>query len=504
MINIFRKNQRGLMLVVAVLTIVAFIFLYNTSQLDELATTRNPVVYGRTLTPGAIDRQVKNYQLTLALGQFDLARKLGGTGSDQQAALEEFVWNLIVLQHQAGVLGVRPTDGEVAERIKSLPVFQTSGQFDPVKYAAFLREQLAPRGFTERQLEEVMRDSLRLEKISAIVEAPAAAGEREVRDAARVLQPVTGGFVRFDGAVAAAAVKVDPAEVEAYYERNKAGMNTKESRAVRYVVFELPADAKLEGSAKTEALQGLTDRAIRFADSLGGSPLADAAATAGLKVASTPAFERSGTVAGEPVADDAQRKLIADLAPPAFLLPSVGATSDVIQSGESLYVAELAGLNPVRQMTLAEASPAIESRLRMVKADESLRASAAKAIPALREAVAAGKPFAEAATAAGLASEPLANLSPMSESLTPVQRAAISRTLSLKDGEVSGYEQAPGGGMCVYLQSRGALPEAEFAEKRAEIVDGILENKRSLLFSEWLRVSREAAKISVPTGQRRG
>jgi hypothetical protein len=499
MIAIFRKNQRGLMLAVAVLTIVAFIFLYNTSQLDELASTRNPTIYGQALKPGEIDRQVKNYQLTLALGQFELMQKLGGGAADQASALTDFVWNLLILQHQARVLGVQPTDDEVAARIKALTVFQTEGQFDPGKYAAFVREQLAPRGFTERQLEEVMRDSLRLEKISAIVEAPAAAGDQELRDAARVLQPVTGSFIRFDAA--ATGVQVDPSEVAAYFERNQANLNAKETRAVRYVVFSLPAEPKLEGRAKVEALQKLTEQAIKFSDSLGSSPIAGAAEAAGLKVLTTPAFDRSGNSNATPAAGDAERKLLADLAPPSFLLPAVGRATDVIQSGEALYVAELSEIHPARPLTLAEAAPQIEARLRQTKAEAAMRASAGQKIQSLREALGSGKAFAAAAVAAGLKAEPIEKLSPMSEALTPEQRLVISTTLSLKDGEISGFEPAPWGGVCVYLQARGPLADADFAAKRSEIRSGLLENKRNLLFAEWLRVCREEAKISMPGGR---
>ncbi|MEI6072968.1 MAG: SurA N-terminal domain-containing protein [Verrucomicrobiae bacterium] len=502
MIAILRKNQRGLMLVVAVLTIVAFIFLYNTSQLDELASTRNPTIYGQRMSPGTIDRQVKNYQLTLALGQFDLMQKLGGNGADQSAALTEFVWNLLVLQHQARVLGVHPTDEEVAARIKAVPVFQTQGQFDPVKYAAFLREQLVPRGFTERQLEEVMRDSLRVEKISAVVESPAAAGELELRDAARVLQPVTGSFVRFDAAAAAAGIRLAPSEVATVFERSQASLNTKESRVVRYVAFQLPAETKLEGRAKVEELQKLTDRAIKFSDSLSTSSLAGAAAAAGLNVVTSPAFDREGNFGGTPAAGEADRTLVAGMAPPSFLLNAVGKATDVIQSGEALYVAELVEINPARPLTLAEATPLIEARLRQTKADEAIRVGAAEKIRTLREAVASGKPFDDAAKSAGLTPEPLANLSPMSESLTPEQRRVVSTTLSLKDGEISAFEPAPWGGVCVYLQSRGPLAEAEFAAKRSEIRAGLLENKRSLLFAEWLRSCREEAKITMPGGRR--
>jgi len=503
MINLFRKNQRVLMLVVAVLTIVAFIFLYNTAQLDELAATRNPTIYGQTLTPGAIDRQIKNYQLTLALGQYDLVSKLGGGGADQSMALTDFVWNLLVLQHQSRALGVQPTDADVAARIKGLPVFQTEGQFDPTKYGAFVSEQLAPRGFTERQLEEVMRDALRLDRVSAIVESPAAVGDLEVRDAARVLQPVTGGFVRFDAEAAAAAVKIEPSDISTFYDLNKENLNTRETRSVRFVAFELPKDSKLEGRAKVDALQKLAATAIAFSDALASTPFDQAAAAAGLTVKSTPAFDRKGAPVSPPQ-EAGQEAVITALAPPAFLLPAVGKASDVVESGDGLYVAELAELNPARPLTLEEATPPIEARLRQAKSAELLQSLAATKIQALREALASGKSFSEAAAAAGLQAEPLDKVAPMNEALTPEQRRALVPTLSLKDGEISGFEPAPWGGFAVYLQSRAPLADAELAEKKAEIEASLLDNKRGLLFAEWLRASREAAKISMPGGPQGG
>ncbi|MCK9588340.1 MAG: SurA N-terminal domain-containing protein [Terrimicrobiaceae bacterium] len=515
MINLFRKNQRGLMLVVAILTIVAFIFLYNTSQLDELAETRNAKIYGQALPQAAIDRQVKNFQLTLALGQYDLVSKLGGTGADQASAMSEFVWNLLVLQHQARALGVEPTDLQVADRIKAVPVFQTDNQFDPLKYSAFVRDQLAPRGFSERQLEEIMRDALRLEKIESIVASPVAVGEKEIRETARVLQPVTAEFVRFDTADAARDIRVAPEEIAGYFERNQSNLNTRETRAVRYVAFELPPGSQLEGRAKVDELQKLADRATKFTDSLANMPFDQAAASSGLTVRSTPAFDRAGTLSSatqseaetakqmqEILSKIAPKEVLAALAPPAFLLPAAGKASDVIQSGDAFYVLELSELNPARPLTLAEATPSIEARLRETKAEQALHSTAGEKIKALRAALGSGKKFAEAAGEAGLTVESLNGVAPMGDSLTPEQRRAVSATLSLKEGELSGFETAPGGGICVYLQSRGPLAETELAAKREEIRQSLLDNKRSLLFAEWLRVCREDAKISVPGNPR--
>ena len=497
------------MLVIATLTIVSFIFLYNTQQLDNLASMKNPSIYGEQLSPGAIDRQARNYQLTMALGQYDLLVKLGGTGADREASGSDFIWNLLILKHQARVFGIEPTEGQVKARIMGLPYFQTEGQFDPNKYRSFLSDKLAPLGSNERQLEEVMRDSLRLEGVAAVVESPIVVGDAEIHEAAKVLQPVNASFVRFDAAAAAAAVKVSGSEIAATYEQNRAALNSPETRTVRYVAFELPKDSKLEGKAKIEALQKLANAASAFAESLGGKSgaLQKAAEAAGLSVQATPAFDRSGSLAATEKMDIAlmiqSSGAVKELAPAAFLLNGPGKASDVIQGGDTFFVAELAELTPSRPLTLAEATPVITERLRQNSAAKGLREKADAQMKAIREAVAAGKSFDEAATQAGLKVETLDNILPMNESTTQEQRQIISATLTIRDGEISHFENAPWGGFAVFLKSRGPIDDKEFAKKKDEIQKGLVQNKKDLLFNEWLRTSRDEAKISVPRVGRR-
>ena len=201
MINILRKNQRVLMLFVAVLTIIAFIWLYNPADTGKLGATTVATIYGRKLSQADIEREVKSFQLALALGQFGLLEDLGGMAQDETRALDEFIWNRLVMQHQAKELGIEPTDSQIAGHIKAVPVFQTNGQFDPVKYKTLLLEQLGSRGFSELQLENLIRDALRVERIKAIVGAPVAVSEAEVREAARIYEKVNAQAVRFSGRV---------------------------------------------------------------------------------------------------------------------------------------------------------------------------------------------------------------------------------------------------------------------------------------------------------------
>lgn len=500
MIQVFRKNQRGLMLVVAIVTIIAFVFLYNTTQLDELASIRNPTIYGKPLTPEAIDRQVKNYQLTMALGQYDLLEKLGGTAPDQNVAVSEFVWNLLVLQHQSKNLGIAPTDDQVADRIKSIPVFQTSNQFDPLKYARFVSEQLTPRGFTERQLEEVVRDSLRLDSIAEIVESPAAMGKAELEATARIFQPITAVYAKFQNTPDDAQASPAAEEIAQFHQQNQAALITEESRTVRCAVLELPKEPKLEGKERIEALQKLADAASVITEKLaaGEADFAKAAKSVGGKVKKIAAFHRSG----EPAKSDAKRAVepaaMQAIALAAFLLARTGETSDVLQSGDAFYIVELVETNPARPLTLEESKPRIEEVLRAQKASQIFAAAANSAYNTLSTSIASGKSLEETASALKLETGKLENLVPAGESTSPEDQSLAAATLLLKDGELSKLEQAPWGAVAIQLQSRGPVDEKLFTEREDEISESILRNKRDLLFAEWLRSGREAARITMP------
>lgn len=500
MIQVFRKNQRGLMLVVAILTIVAFVFLYNTTQLDELASIRNPSIYGKPLTPEAIDRQVKNYQLTMALGQFDLLEKLGGTAPDQNVAVSEFVWNLLVLQHQSKELGIAPTDDQVANRIKTIPVFQTNNQFDPVKYAKFVSEQLTPRGFTERQLEEVVRDALRLEAIAEIVESPAAMGRDELETTARIFQPVDAVYAKFENKPDDTQAAPTDEEIAQFYQQNQAALVAEESRTVRCAILELPEEPKLEGKDKVEALQKLADAASKITEKIaaGEADLEKAAKAAGAKIKKLAAFHRSGEAAKPDAKQVLEPEVMQAIAPAAFLISVPGQTSDVLQSGDAFYIFELVETSPARPLTLEEAKPRIVENLRAQKASQIFAAAATAAYNTLSAAIASGKSLEEAADAQNLETGKLENLVPAGESTSPQDQSLAAATLLLKDGELSKLEQAPWGAFAIQLQSRGPVDEKLFTEREDEISESILRNKRDLLFAEWLRVGREAARITMP------
>jgi peptidyl-prolyl cis-trans isomerase D len=497
MITILRKNQRVLMLFVAVLTIIAFIWLYNPADTGQLGDTTVATVYGRKLSQADLEREVKNFQLALALGQFRLLEDLGGMARDEDRALDEFIWNRLVMQHQAKELGIEPTDSQIAGHIKAASVFQTNGQFDPAKYKTFLLEQLGPRGFTELQLENVIRDALRVERIKTIVSAPVAVSEAEVHEAARIFEKVNAQVVRFSLDASESAADVTEEEVKSFYEQNGPALIMPETRSVEYVKFSPPVTEKpLEGREKVDALQKVADAASAFSEQASSSSFEKAAEAAGQTIQTSPDFDRSGATPSPGNESQALGSDLKNLAPSAFLLTEKSPASDAIQSGDAFFVLKLVRVNPQRPLTMGEVRPIAVRRLGARKAEARLREKAQAALAKIRETMAAGKSFSDAAAAAGLEVQSFNDLVPSSGTLSPEEQELAAATVLMQPGQLSAMIPSSNGGFAVYLSARAPVDETALA-KKPELASRILERKRRLLFIAWLSSARDAANIKI-------
>jgi peptidyl-prolyl cis-trans isomerase D len=501
MITVFRKNQRVLMLVVAVLTIVAFVWLYNPANPEELGANNVARIYGRTVTQPQIEREFKNFQLALAMGQMDLVSDLGGISPMGEEDAVPFIFNLFVIQHEAANLGIAPTVDQIAAGIMALPVFQTSGQFDRTKYATFLSEQLGPRGFTERQLESVLRDALVVERLKEIVGAPITVGPGELRDACRVFEQVDLAVLNFD--VAGVEVPVPTEEdVEGYFTRNQATLVRPETRRIDYVSFALtPEESALTGKERTEARQKLANAAVAFVEKATEGNFATLAAENKLTLRSSPAFDKSGTVASaSQVGGTSVDQVMAEIRPlarTAFLLGPEAPISDVVESGDVFYVVRLVETTPEAPLTLEEARPQILERLAEINRDQAVREAGEAKVAAIRTDLAAGKSITDAAAATQVTVTTRNGVDPSSQTGDPENRRFALVAMNLQPGQVSNFDPTPSGGFAVFLASRTALADEEFARRSAEVRDQIARGKRDVLFATWLGAARDAANITM-------
>lgn len=498
MLTVIRKNQQFLMLVIAILTIVAFIWLYNpTDKFRKFGTNDVLSIYGKVIQQAEIDREARGYMLALGLGLTDFVRDLGGMGADEQTSFSDFILNLLIVRHEAPLLGVQPSDDEVAGVIRGLAPFQTDGVFDPAKYAAFLQEQLAPKGFTERQLEEIVRDSIKVSQLRRIITSPVAVGESQIREAARIYQPVTAQILRFerDGFSKSAAVSTE--EVAAFYTKNKEGLVSREARDISYVMVELPAaQQKLADKERTEALQKLADQIVQAGKSIRaeiqkGADFAKAAGKASLQPKKVAAVERDGSQKGKDAG------LPAAVVASAFRLQKTGELSEIVQDGNSFYIVTVEGVTPAHQLELAEVSDRIIRLLKEEKAAKALADSAGKSLEQIRSAMAAGTSFADAVRQAGVKTQQITSVTPSDAKAGQEQQSLAASTLSLREGELGPLQGAPWGAFAAYLQKRAPLTDAQWKEHQAALSKTLLSNERELLFLEWLRTSRGAAQIKM-------
>lgn len=494
-----RSHMRKLMLVVTILTITAFIFLYNTTELDQLSAGNFARIYGKDLTLEQVQREARTYNLALALGLTDYVGTLDGFSSESDPG--SFVFNTMIIQHEARALGIVPTDAEIAEAIAALPAFQSSGAFDQTKYQQFNLNFLAPNGLTQVELEEVVRGSLQLERITALLESAPTTSEAEVTYNARLFQPVTGAAVVFQRQKYFDQTKASDADVQTYYEANQFRLMTPELRTARIVTFSLPeSDAALTDKARVDALQTVANASAAFADAAVEKPFVEAAKEAGVKVETTLPFDLSGRVvlpAGtEETATDLGGAVVAKIAPTAFSLAESSPVSGSLQDGDSFHVIELASVVPTREKTFDEAKPEIVADLRNVEAETLLESGAKQAVGQIRTELEAGKSLADAVAAVPMAElKPMVDVAPTSEMATPEEREFADDTLQLTDGEMSGVVVRPWGAYAVYLEKRAPLDETKFAENREPMTDFISDRKGGILLYEWLTEAAERSGL---------
>ena len=104
----------------------------------------------------------------------------------------------MVLKHEAKSLGVEPTEDEVFEATKALPLLQTNGVYDSAKFNNLVQNALDPRGLTPDDLSDLVSDSLRLKKIKALLGATVAPSPAEIREQfTRINQKTEASVVRF-------------------------------------------------------------------------------------------------------------------------------------------------------------------------------------------------------------------------------------------------------------------------------------------------------------------
>lgn len=495
MINIFRKHQQGLMIVITILVIISFAWLYNSRTSMRAVTSSDDLiamVYGRGLTKLEAQRLATKMDLAVDLGLFDLVQNLTGTSREQM--YNDFVLNLIVLEHEAEANQVRPSEEEVVAEVKKLEPFQTQNQFDPQKYAIFVQEKLAPRGFTEVQLEEVVRADLKVRKLKALVGSTVAAAPSELRAAYDAqYQKSVLSLVRLDLAGFAAGIEISNDDARKAFDQRKDSLKTEETRKVKLVTISLPSgagDKPLQGKERMEALKKAAETANDFTQAmLAPDANFDAvAAKFNLTVVQTGEFSQAKPDA----------KLAPSVVAEAFKITLKDPNSDAVQTENGYSILHLEKVIPARPLTFEEAAAPLKEALKNERAREALAIKSGEISKKIQDAVKAGKSFADAAKEAGLKAEsfPEFSLAELGDLMkNPEAPSIIQKSLEMSVGQVSDLVPSAQGGVLVYVEKRIPVDEAKFNKDKAALQERFTTMKQNFAFREWLRIGRDAAKV---------
>ncbi len=493
MVNIIRRFQQPLMIAITVLVIIGFTFFYsNTRTLNTSGAERVATVYGRGVSVTQYQRGARKFELGRDLMLFELLQTLAEPARTMDEAQKNFAFNSIVLEHEAERLGIATTDEEAAAAIKAMPVFQTTGQFDPARYTQIVDGALTPRGFSPEQLEELVREDLLLKKLKALLGVSTAPAPAEVREAfERDNQKTVSSVVRLKLADFSKDTKVSDDDVKKAFEERKAVFNAPEKRKVKVAALTIETtDKPLAGKERVEALKKLADKAGDFAQAMieKGATFDAVAKTLEVPVKETAEFSDEAPPAefdGSPAVAQAASKLTKQ-----------EPTSDIIGTDKGYYVLQLSGVTPARPLTFEEAKDKLAENLKQERVTEALNLKGAEIRAKIDAEMKAGKSFADAASAAGAKAEPFPAFSRRDPKLNePDGREVMMSTLDLSPGQLSTFLPTFDGGVLVYLEQRAPIDPAEFEKEKASTAANLSRGRREALFSEWLKARRKEAGV---------
>src|SRR5438094_22848 len=288
-------------------------------------------------------------------------------------------------------------------------------------------------------------------------------------------------------------ITVSNEDAQKYYEAHNAELKADEKRKVEFVTLALTDEQKkLAGKERIEALQELSDRANDFTQALleKGTDLKRVAAKFRLSIRTTSEFTAA--------APDQQLTVDSQLGAAAFKLSMQEPNSDPIQVADGFYILHLAGITEARPLTMEEAKPKIVEAIKSSRARERMSTKAAEIVQQLREGVKspAGAGLQAAIQKAGVKAEKVPPFSFLDETTEaqakepnkePPDLIVIKEAVAyLNPGEISNFLPADDGGLIAILEKREPPPGANAPEKKAAFAKRVLDNKRQIVFFEWL------------------
>lgn len=495
MVNLLRRFQQPVLITLTFFVIIAFVILYGGpgTRLDRLGSQHIARIYDRNVQPAEYNAIGRMFEVCRTLGMLDVVIPLAQNARTMGEVTSNYVWNTMVLRHEADEMGIHPTDNQVAEAIQKLPALQKSGQYDHERYLQMIQMVLSPRGMTSLNLEELMRDQIRLLTLRELLGACAPPTPDELETAySQRHQKVEVGLVRIEKEEISKGVTITSEEIQKAYDARKDNLKAPEKRKVQHVFFALPEKDPTAVAPSAEEMQKVADRAADFsvATMAAGAKFDEVAKQFSQELKSSALFGR-----GEPLPEFGGQSRVSAA---AFLLSEEKPVSDPIPTEKGYYVLRLDKIEAERPLTLEEATEKLTGSLKTDRVRELVALKAADARKKIEEGMKAGKTFAQAAEAAGYKAELPEPFSRSDSKLKGSDSGLVQGALAdLKPGGTSQPLDGPEGSLLVHLIARQPIDQADFESKKKEFITSLQSMRADSLLSEWVDRKRAAAGLQM-------
>ena len=578
MLETLRKHHYILMLFIAILVCVAFVFFGDSSMgpgspdskpiatLDGQDYYRNDLVQidsqrgivGRLLDP---TNQFAQYTDPLAFYANTMSRIVRRYGADSRQDIDlDFCMNVATLRAEAKKLGVEVDREDLEKFVQTVGGFQTSGQFDPAKYEAFLTSgSFGDKANTERRLYIFLRDVMLFQRVSKLVGGTFAPSPAEINARyAGTKQQTTAAYAVVEKSKQTATPPTDEA-VQKFYDDGKATFEanaadstkpaadpsilSEEKRVVRYLLINLPKPPPVVPSPQPEDTSTLPEdqkkaKAEEFKKKQDEHMAAMTARAEAMKTYETDRkslLEKAANLSSDLTSEDRSGKSFGELAKPYGLEPKVSepftattapeelkaeskliaeifqsandpAIAHTLQTANGYAIFEIAKVEAPAVLPLDQVKTKITEKLSTEALTAAVKAAAETARTAILESIKAGKTFAEGATAAGLTASEIPAYTQAKPPATVPNQAVITQAANeLNPGEVSAPIEVPEGLILVATLKRELPKDPKMDEdkksmtkEQTEGADGGFIPTYSPLFEAWFSTRRADTSIIKP------
>ena len=488
MLDSIRKRQRSLLLIITVITIIAFAWWYNPGRAGREAAGELGKINGRTVTIQDVQKLERNIQLAAELGMADLPNQLVTAGRSRDEQGVSFAWNVLLLRDEATRLQIEPTTDQIKAAEKALALFQTNDQFDPSKYQNFVDQGLQPAGLSAADLDEVVADHLRLEGVKQLLKGGNQYPEAMFREQyERVNARMHLAVIRLRREDFEKDIQITDEDIKKYYDQHKDSLRSQEKRSVQIVSFALTdAQKSLAEDKKNEALKPLAEQAEAFMQPVLEHPgeFEKTAEQKGLKIQETGLFAQSSPdplIHGEPA-----------LVRQVFSLTKENPVSDIVQGTNGFFVVKLKEIEPSRPLSLEEAEERITTTLKGERVQAAMEAKSKEILAKINAE--SGLDFVQAAEKVGFKPElpePFSFADPGPNSA--LMQTIAANELDLDPGDRSKLLQGQDGGLIIHLISKDPVDEKKYQEDRKTEYAAANEQFETIMFREWLKVEEQKA-----------